>query len=299
MKRASIEKPKKQQLVSIIVPTFNRVDKLKACLESIIKNDYKQKEIIVINDNPNIDLRTKLSKYLLKNITLIQHKKELKWVASRNEGAKVARGEILFFVDDDNILYRDTISNLIKKYIKIKRVGLLGPLMYNNDGNLWFFGAKATWINPYPAPVNKMLLNSELIETDTIPNAYVISKKLYIKIGGEDEKLLHHEDTDLAQRLIKAGYKNYILTKARLIHDYENIASHITPFRLYTIIRDHIIIERRYAKRFSYFLFLIFFLPINTSYYFFYKIPFILKGSKKEYYKSYIRGFLDGFKNIK
>jgi len=281
-------------LVSVIIPTYNRVEKLLNCIDSVVNSNYKNIEIIVINDYPALDLSAKLKKY--RGIRLIQHKKEFRWVATRNEGAEISQGKLLFFLDDDNILYRDTIEKMAKKYLQIKDVGLLGPVMYNKDGSLWFYGVKANWISPYPKAVDKSHLNHELIETDTIPNAYMIDKELFNKVGKEDERLLHHEDTDLAQRLIRLGFKNYIYTKAKVIHDHGGILSHITPFRLYITMRAHIIIEKRYAPKSRYYLFLLVFLPVNTVYYFFYKIPFLLKSSKTELYKAYIRGILDGFR---
>jgi GT2 family glycosyltransferase len=281
-------------LVSVIIPTYNRTEKLLNCINSVVSSSYKNFEILVINDNPNLDLSDKLKQY--KKLRLIQHQKELLWVASRNEGARVAKGELLFFLDDDNILYKDTIEKLAKKYLQIRNVGLLGPIMYNIDGSLWFYGAKANWISPYPTPVNKKYITQELIETDTIPNAYMISKQLFNEIKGEDEKLLHHEDTDLVQRLKMQGFKNYIYTKAKVIHDHGGILTHITPFRLYTIVRDHIVIEKRYAPKERYYLFLLIFLPIYTIYFFLYKIPFLIKGNKLDLFKAYIRGMKDGFK---
>ncbi len=290
---------KKQPLVSVIIPTYNRTKKLKKCINSIIKGNYKNLEIIVINDKPHQDIRGVI-KSLKCRIKLIQHKEEKFWVFSRNEGAKLATGKLLFFVDDDNILYKDTIAELVDKYMYLEssnaKIGLLGPIMLNRDGSLWFWGSKANWINPYPKPVEKNYLENELIETDTIPNAYMISKKKFLNFGMEDERLLHHEDTDLAQRLKLNGFKNFIYTKAKIVHNHGGIISHITPKRLYIIMKSHIIIEKRYAPTYRYLLFLFVFLPVNTAYYFLYKIPFLLKQSKVEYIKNYIRGVIDGFK---
>ncbi len=272
-------------LVSVIVPTYKRPEKLIRCLESVFKSTYKNMEIIVINDDPKNNLRPIIKKF---KIRLIQHKKERYWVRSRNEGAKLANGRLLFFIDDDNIIKIDTIKKLVKKYTNSENIGVLGPLMLNKDKSLWFYGAKANWINPYPKPVNVSELKMDLIETDVIPNAYMISKLLYFSVGMEDPKFLHHEEFDLAQRLKRKGFKNYIYTKAITVHDHGGVATHINPFRLRIIIEGHIMIERRYAPKSKLFLFLLFFLPINTLYYFFYKIPFKLSGSKINYYKAYI-----------
>ena len=282
---------KKNILLSVIIPTYKRSDKLARCLESIFRNTYKRIEVIVINDSPKDDLGFLSKKF---KIRLIQHKNEEYWVRSRNEGAKLAKGRILFFIDDDNIVKSDTIKKMIDEYIKIKDVGLLGPLMLNKDKSLWFYGAKANWINPYPKPANMSEIKNDLIETDVIPNAYMISKKLYLSVGMEDPKFLHHEEFDLAQRLKLLGYKNYIYTKAIITHDHGGVATHINPFRLYVITKSHIMIEKKYAPIWKFIIFAILYMPINFAYYAIYKIP-KLKGPKLKYYKSYIKGLKDGY----
>lgn len=281
-------------LVSIIIPTFNRQEKLYNCLKGIENSDYKNVEVIVINDS-NI----RLPKYSIKNLKIkfIQHKKETFWVRCRNEGALKASGKLLFFVDDDNVLAPAAIGLLVRKYIALKGVGLLGPIMYGVNGNLWFYGAKANWINPYPKPVDKSEISKkELIETDVIPNAYMISKRLYVKIGMEDQNFLHHDDFDLAQRLKLTGYHNYIYTKAKTVHDFGFMKTRINELRVYAVIKGHIMLEKKYAPKLNYLLFVLIFIPVNTLYYFLYKIPTSRNPKKIKLYTKYLRGIKDGFK---
>jgi len=283
----------KKPLVSVIIPTYNRKEKLTHCLDSIFNNTYKNLEVIVINDNPKEDLTDYLSRF---NIKLIQHKKEKYWVLSRNEGAKVAKGKILFFIDDDNILDRHCINELVEKYVRLPKVGLLGPLMYKTDNKLWFYGGKANWINPNvkPVPINE--LKNELIETDAVPNAYMISKSLYFKIGMEDPNFPTHEELDLAQRLKLIGYKSYIYTKAKTIHDIGNRNINLInrpTNRMYYTVMCNIKIERKYAPKYKYILFWLIFMPVHFIIYNFYYIPFKSKN-KLEYYKAYLRGLHDG-----
>jgi GT2 family glycosyltransferase len=284
----------KKSLVSIIIPTYNRKEKLIRCLDSIFNNTYKNIEVIVINDAPDDDLSFLNKKF---KIRIIQHKKGKYCVKSRNEGAKVAKGEILFFVDDDNILDKFCISKLVSKYIGLQKIGLLGPLMYKTNNELWFYGGKVNWINPNvkPVPINE--LKNELIETDAIPNANMISKSLYFKIGMEDPNFHTHEELDLTQRLKQAGYKSYIYTKAKTIHDIgTNTVNLINrpPNRMYYTVLCNIKIERKYAPLSRYILFILIFMPVHFIIYNFYYIPFKSKN-KIEYYKAYLMGLHDVF----
>ncbi len=287
----------KGPMVSVIIPTYKRPEKLIRCLDSIFKNTYKNLEVIVINGDATKDIRLQLKKF---KIRLIQPKKEIYFVEARNLGAKIAKGELLFFVDDDNILYNNTIENLVFKYISLKNIGLLGPLMYTPSGDLWFYGGKATWINPNVKPVPKYELKKELIETDVIPNAYMISKKLYLKIGGEDPNFLTHEELDLAQRLKIAGYKNYIYTKAVTIHNIGKRSMNLIdrpPYRMYATVLSNFLIEKKYAPKSRFLLFLLIFVPVHMLLYLLYYIPFKAK-SKREYYKAYLKGLKDGIKKM-
>lgn len=282
--------------MSIIIPTFKRHEKLVKCLESIQKSIFRNFEIIIINDAIGDDLSAISKKFAIK---LIQHKKEKLWVKSRNEGAKAAMGKLLFFIDDDNVIYKTTLSLLVTKYIELQKngkVGVLGPLMYNKDGTLWFWGSKTNWVNPYPKPVDKNELRQELIETDTVPNAYMVSRELFFKLGMEDPEFLHHEDTDFVQRARKAGYPSYIFTKTKIMHDHGGIIKHLSPFRVNIVIRSHIMLEKKFAPSTQYTLFWLLYMPINLMYYFLYKIPFKLGSNKISYYKEYINGLKKGLK---
>ena len=283
----------KKPLVSVIIPTYKRKEKLAHCLESVFNNTYKNIEVIVINDDPNEDLRRYLSKFHVK---LLQHK-ESKYVSiTRNEGAKAAKGQILFFVDDDNILDRHCIEELVSKYVSLQNAGLLGPLMYRTDNKLWFYGGKANWINPNVKPVPMNETKNELIETDAIPNAYMISKSLYFKIGMEDPNFPAHGELDLAQRLKLIGYKSYIYTRAKTIHDIGNRNVNLIDRpsnRMYYTVMCNIKIERKYAPKYKYILFWLIFMPVHFIIYNFYYIPFKSKN-KLEYYRAYFRGLHDG-----
>ena len=288
-----VKSENKEPLVSVIIPTYKRPEKLVRCLESVFKGTYENIEVIVINDDPKSELREIIQKF---KIRLIQHKKEVYVVKSRNEGARLAKGRILFFVDDDNILDKYAIENLVSKYISMENAGLIGPLMYNSSGDLWFYGGKATWINPNVKPVPKTELNKKIIETDAIPNAYMVSRELYLKIGGEDPNFPTHEELDLAQRLKLAGYENYIYTKAITIHDIGKQTVNLIdrpPYRTYITVMCNFLIEKKYAPKLKFLLFLFAFVPVHMVLYLLYYIPF-KANNKREYYKAYLKGLKEG-----
>ena len=101
--------------VSIIVPVYN-VDKyIRNTLESILKQDYQNKEIIIIDDG-STDKSLEICNNILyerKNVKII-HQNNLGVSVARNKGLENATGDYIMFVDADDILERDMISTLVK-----------------------------------------------------------------------------------------------------------------------------------------------------------------------------------------
>ena len=277
-------------LVSVIIPTNNRNQKLLECIKTVLNNTYKNIEIIIINDAPENAVYNHIKDYPVK---FIQNKKRMFAAYCRNKGAKIARGKLLFFVDDDNILDKSCIKIMVEKYTN--NMGLLGPIMYKKDGTLWFYGGKINWISPYAKPYLKEIKKNQLIETDVIPNAYMTTKRKYIDAGMENYKLFpnFHDDLDIAQKLKRNNYTNYILTSAKTTHDYGKLVEHIYPDRLYQMVKCSIIAERLYAPKSRRLLFFLLFLPTHIVFYLSFYIPFKAEN-KLNLYKSYLKGLIDG-----
>ena len=290
-----LNRDKDSPLVSVIIPTFKRLKKLEACINSIIENTYSNFEIIVVNDNPKEDLTKPLMKYHIK---LIQNNMRTFPANCRNIGATFAHGDLLFFVDDDNTMRKDTIYLLVKTYLSSKNIGLLGPKMLDGNNNIWFLGTKVNWNSLFLKPVDMNRTQDEFIETDVIPNAYMISKSLYFLIGMEDETLkIFNEDLDLAMRVKNHGFKNYIYTRAITIHDYGAINQHLNAERLHINFRNYLIVWRRYSDKPKFLIFSLGYF-LYAFYYFAYKIPIELKGNGMlTNYKYFLTGIGSGLFN--
>ena len=107
-------------LVSVIIPTYNEEEDIGACLDSILKQSYKQIEIIVVDDG-STDRTIEIVKKF-KKVKLI--KGEHKGPGfSRNKGAKKAKGKILSFVDADMVFDKNYIKYLVKPIMEGKSMG--------------------------------------------------------------------------------------------------------------------------------------------------------------------------------
>ncbi len=98
-------------LVSIIVPYFKKRNYIKKCIRSVLKQDYTNFEIIIVYDDE--DLRDvnliKSIKKLDKRIIVIYNSKNKGAGFSRNLGIKYAQGDLIAFLDSDDVWKKDKL----------------------------------------------------------------------------------------------------------------------------------------------------------------------------------------------
>ena len=111
---------KKDILVSVIIPTYNRPVFLKRCIDSVLNQTHKNIEIIVVDDNnPKTDARKEtelvMSAYAaIENITYLRHDHNKNGSAARNTGWRHSHGKYITFVDDDD----EIASTKIEKQVE-------------------------------------------------------------------------------------------------------------------------------------------------------------------------------------
>ncbi|MDC1387035.1 glycosyltransferase family 2 protein [Candidatus Thioglobus sp.] len=156
--------------VSIIIPTFNRSEMLTITLDSFLSQNYgKENFEIIISDNNSTDNTSKVIKsYIDKsvNITSTFVKKQGVHYA-RNSAALLAKGEILYFTDDDMIADKNLLTKIIEVFNIDTRVAVV-------TGKI-----TAKFESKEPLWVRKHLINSFLSLTDN-------SRKENLIISSED-----------------------------------------------------------------------------------------------------------------
>jgi glycosyltransferase involved in cell wall biosynthesis len=113
-KYANISYIKKESLVSIIIPTFNRKWLVGRSIDSVLTQSYKNLELILVNDSGE-DVQDVVDKFNDPRIKYFQNEKNLGLAGTRNVGLKNSSGEYICFLDDDDILY--SLSLEVKNYL--------------------------------------------------------------------------------------------------------------------------------------------------------------------------------------
>jgi len=111
----------KKKLITIIVPIYNVSDYLERCLKSIIKQTYKNLEIILVDDGSTDGSSLICDEYALKdNRIKVIHKKNGGLSDARNKGIDIANGEYIMFVDSDDYIALDLTKFLYNSLVKNK-----------------------------------------------------------------------------------------------------------------------------------------------------------------------------------
>lgn len=174
-------------MISIIIPIYNQANKLSKCLDSILKQSYKNYEVIVVDDASKDDVVGVINKYKkLLNVNCYRLNVNSGAPAARNKGFKESRGEYLLFCDADVILEQDvleTMLNALNKHFEAS---------YAYSSFLW--GRKLFKLWPFDAEKLKQM--PYIHSTSLIRRAHFPS-------NGWDESIKKLQDWDLWLTMLK------------------------------------------------------------------------------------------------
>jgi len=94
-------------MVSIVIPTYNRARLLERAVRSVLRQTYKDFEIIIVDDNSTDNTQSVVFDLKDERIRYVKHEKNRGGSAARNTGIRIARGFLVTFLDDDD-LYKET-----------------------------------------------------------------------------------------------------------------------------------------------------------------------------------------------
>jgi glycosyltransferase involved in cell wall biosynthesis len=187
-----------QKKVSVIIPTFNRAAFLKTAVQSVLKQNYDNFEIIIVDDNSQDNTQAVVKKFSDERIRYTRHQQNKGVSAARNTAIKASKGEYIAFLDDDD----EWVSEKLKKQVEIiekssvkvcgvyssffiienkkMEIGNISPHIKNKRGNLFEQFAFGN-----PIHTSTVLIRSECLE----------------EVGLFDESISFMEDRDLWIRL--------------------------------------------------------------------------------------------------
>jgi GT2 family glycosyltransferase len=211
-------------VISVITPSYKRLDSLLACVASVRLSDPVPDggiEIVVVTsgyDASGLDL---MRGYKCKLVVLDE---PASVSASRNIGSSSSTGEYLLFLDDDNVVARDAIWLLWNSLHSHPASAVVGPIMYfgADPDRIWCAGVRRSRVlmrtafrQHLPEDLTAMLASEDF------PNCFMVRRRDFEVVNGFDAARFPQqwEEGDLARRIANSTEGGiYAIPKARIWH---------------------------------------------------------------------------------
>lgn len=183
-------------MFSIIVPSYNRKLEIPALLESLGKQTNNNFEVVIVDDNSQEPVVVEQS-YPFK-VNVIRNETNQGAAESRNIGARVATGEWLLFLDDDDRFAEnkcEKLAEVISEQPAINFIYHPAKCEMINEG----FSYVTKPIPPQEISVERILLANKIGGMPMV----AVKKDLFLKIGGLSTALRSLEDYDFLLKLVK------------------------------------------------------------------------------------------------
>lgn len=235
-------------LVSIIIVNYNGYSLLKNCLCSILKNSYKNYEIIIA-DNGSTDgtiekIKIEFKSHLSK-IKILDLKKNFGPAIARNKAFKLVKGKIISFLDNDTEVDKNWIKTALTEFEKDKKTGCIqSKLLLLDEKNK--FDYAGDYLNQFGLLSHRATYKDidvgQYNEKATIFAAksagMFIRKDIFKKINGFDnDYFIYMEETDLCWRSWLKGFKTVYCPNSIVYHGFSGsfklLNSNFANYNLY------------------------------------------------------------------
>lgn len=206
--------------VSVVVCTYNRKNLLKSCLNSIYAQDYPKSHFeVIIVDGGSTDGTAELCKEFPQIQFITESRFGLAY--ARNKGAELAQGSIVTYTDDDCLVDKQWLRNLIAEFQFSKKViGVGGPVyplhpeitpakIHVNDALGLFDDGENTKLTEGIITSNSAF-KKEIFKTIKFDETLGITRRGNLILSGED--------TDFCQKIVDSGFKLRYTPYAKVYH---------------------------------------------------------------------------------
>ena len=217
--------------ISVIIVAFKSRSFIACCLNSLQQASKSYDTEIIVIDNASGD---GLGGFILQeysDIRFFQNKENIGFGSACNQGAQIANGDYLVFLNPDTIVSHCFFDAMLSAIQKLPNAGILSSVLYDGSGRVLLESARR--VPTVVSAIRKSLgkpkgksqyyesFNTEEYQEISIASgaAMMIQKTKFENIGGFDERFfMYAEDIDLSYRVRESGHKNYLIKSAPVIH---------------------------------------------------------------------------------
>lgn len=235
LNRVKLSLPDDMPLVSIIIPTRDRVNLISTCIKSIFEiSTYDNYEIIIV-DNGSIEEETFqfFSTLPKERVKIIRDELPFNFSRLNNVGAKESRGSILCLMNNDiEVITPGWLEEMVS-FSLLPEMGCIGSRLWYPDGSLQHggviigLGGVAGHSHKYFQRGTNGYLNRTVLQQNlsaVTAACLIVRKAVYDEVSGLDEEFpVAFNDVDFCLRVQEAGYRNVWTPYAEMVH-HESIS---------------------------------------------------------------------------
>ncbi|MFZ4631979.1 MAG: glycosyltransferase family 2 protein [Patescibacteria group bacterium] len=193
-------------MFSFIIINYNTSELTSACLKSIFKYcEPSEFEIILIDNNSKPEDLNLIKNNFGESVKIIANDRNLGFAKANNQGASMAQGDYLFFLNSDTLINSNILEAFKKNLMTDEGIGIIAPRLVLLSGKE----------QPYSYSINTKTKEMAWVSGA----ALAIRKKIFDTAGGWDEGyFMYFEDVDLCHSVSRLGYKMVRDLSSSIIH---------------------------------------------------------------------------------
>ena len=232
-------------LVSIIILNYNAGKLLNECVNSIYQSNYKNFEIIVVDNNSKDNSHVQC-KEKFPSINMIENKKNLGYCEGNNVGIRNSKGKFVIILNPDTIVDPNWIDELLLGYQKFgdgiyqpKFLTIDNKSIIQSTGNmiqLFGFGYSRS-----KGDQDKNQFNNAEIINYASGTCLFTSKQIFTELDFFDSFLFaYHDDLDLCWRASMQGIQSYYIPTSIVFHPSEGFSFKWSNFKFFLLERNRL-----------------------------------------------------------
>jgi GT2 family glycosyltransferase len=249
-------------MISVIFVQYNNGEMTLEAIRSLRKFHTEGLEVFVV-DNASTDRSLEQVRTSGEDLTLLENRENRGFGAANNQAARMARGELLCFLNNDTVCTSSFLTSAGKRFAGDPNLGIYGPRLTYADGTFQLSGGPLTGF--WREGIEKIVYSLERRRSGLVVRplemffskcrrvgwvtgaALVIRKSVFEEVGRFDEGMfMYFEDKDLCARAWNSGYVVEYDPSGSLIHLKGGSSTEdLSPF-LRSVYRDS---QRRYYAK--------------------------------------------------
>jgi len=232
-----------ENLITVYIPTKNRLDLLKRAVNSVLSQTHRPIELIVVSDGSDdgtCDYVNGLNENI--SITLIHNDTSVGACAARNQAIQVAQGQFITGLDDDDIFLPHRLATFLAEWHRQQAKGvhfscLFDRRIVNAGDNVALWDTEAS------------VSAEQIVQSNAVGNQVFTTPQRMKDAGGFDPAMPAWQDWDMWVRLIKTGGPAYSIQANTYIMDISHEFERITKKSSEKIIRAAHLFYQKHCQR--------------------------------------------------